>query len=273
MPDEKSALKNYLELAIEAAIMAGIAIKKVYNKPSFNQKLKVDNSPLTEADTAANIIINKFLKTSNIPIISEENKNSDYDIRKNWKKCWLVDPLDGTKEFVNKNGEFTVNIALCENGIPILGVIYAPNSKELFYADAKSRNAFKRQLKEEYMIKGELYDVQNKISPNPAPTNTIRVVGSRSHMNSETLDFIKDLKQKYDLVEIVSMGSSLKLCMIAEGKADVYPRFAPTMEWDTAAGHAICKAVGLKVLSKNSQDELMYNKEHLLNNHFILQNS
>ena len=273
MPDEKSALKNYLELAIEAAITAGIAIMKVYNKPSFNQKLKVDNSPLTEADTAANIIINEFLNTSNIPIISEENKNSDYDIRKKWKKCWIVDPLDGTKEFVNKNGEFTVNIALCENGIPILGVIYAPNSKELFYANVKSRNAYKRQLIEEHMIKGELYDVQYEISPNPAPTNTIRVVGSRSHMNPETLDFIKELKQKYDLVEIVSMGSSLKLCMIAEGKADIYPRFAPTMEWDTAAGHAICRAVGLKVVAKNSQDELMYNKENLLNNHFILQNS
>ncbi|WP_239986521.1 MULTISPECIES: 3'(2'),5'-bisphosphate nucleotidase CysQ [Arenibacter] len=266
-------MKNYLELAIEAAITAGIAIMKVYNKPSYNQKLKDDNSPLTEADTAANIIINKILNTSNIPIISEENKNADYDVRKNWKKCWIVDPLDGTKEFVNKNGEFTVNIAMCEMGRPILGVIYAPNSKELFYADVKSRNAYKILLKEEQMLKGELYDVQYKISPNPTPTSTIRVVGSRSHMNSETLDFINGLKKKFDQVEIVSMGSSLKLCIVAEGKADIYPRFAPTMEWDTAAGHAICNAVGLKVLSKNSQYELMYNKENLLNNHFILQSS
>tara|TARA_R110002049_G_scaffold296797_1_gene485168 strand:+ start:600 stop:1421 length:822 start_codon:yes stop_codon:yes gene_type:complete len=273
MLDEKSALINQLELAIDAAIMAGIAIMKVYNKPTYSQKLKVDNSPLTEADTTANQIINKFLKTSDIPIISEENKNSPYDLRKKWKKCWIVDPLDGTKEFVNRNGEFTVNIALCELGIPILGVIYAPNSKELFYADVKSRNAYKIQLKEERMLKRELFDVQYKISPNPAPKSTIRVVGSRSHMNSETLDFINTLKKKFDQVEILSIGSSLKLCMIAEGKADIYPRFAPTMEWDTAAGHAICRAVGLKVISKNSQDELMYNKENFLNNHFIIQNS
>ncbi len=262
---------DILNIAVEAAILGGQKIMDIYNKPSFDLKIKANNSPLTEADTAANKIIHDYLVKTGIPIISEEDKNLEYFERKQWKQCWIVDPLDGTKEFIKKNGEFTVNIALCDQGIPILGVIYVPVSKELYYADVKKRKAFKLGLNEEHPKNIELFDVNTEIKPAIQTKNKIKVVGSRSHMNKETKDFIEELKMENDEVEIVSKGSSLKLCMVAEGKADVYPRFAPTMEWDTAAGHAICKAVGLKVLSNSTKKELRYNKENLLNHHFIVQ--
>lgn len=262
---------NNLKIAIDSAILAGLAIMDIYGKPNFDLKIKDNNSPLTEADTAANIIINNHLIETGIPIISEENKNLEYSSRKHWERCWIVDPLDGTKEFIKKNGEFTVNIALCEYGTPKLGVIYVPVTKELYYADVAKGKAFKQILDEKHQLNENLFDLNAQILPATFIKNKTRVVGSRSHMNQETLDYIEQLKTDYNEVEIVSKGSSLKLCLVAEGKADVYPRFAPTMEWDTAAGHAICKAVGLEVLSKNTQKELSYNKENLLNHHFIVQ--
>ena len=262
---------DHLKMAIDAAIRAGLAIMEVYGKPNFDLKIKDNDSPLTEADIAANMVINKYLIETGVPIITEENKNLEFDERKHWEKCWIVDPLDGTKEFIKKNGEFTVNIALCEYGIPILGIIYVPVTKELYYAVVEIGKAYKEVLDEKHQIKGELFEEKSEIVPGGFLKNKIRVVSSRSHMNQETLDFIEQLKSVYDDVEIVSKGSSLKLCLVAEGKADVYPRFAPTMEWDTAAGHAICKAVGLKVVSKSTQKELIYNKENLLNHHFIVQ--
>lgn len=266
-----TATYKLLELIIDAAIQAGLAIMEIYSKPSLDLKIKDDNSPLTEADTTANSIINKYLIETGIPIISEENKNLEYSKRKNWAQCWIVDPLDGTKEFIKKNGEFTVNIALCEYGIPKLGIIYVPVTKQLYYAEVDKGKAFKVVLDNEHQIKGGLYNPTHEIIPGENLNNKIKVVGSRSHMNQETFDYIEQLKTNYDEVQIVSIGSSLKLCMVAEGKADVYPRFAPTMEWDTAAGHAICKAVGLKVISKKNKKELAYNKESLLNDHFIVQ--
>lgn len=264
---------NTLEIAINAAILAGMAIMDIYGKPDFDLKIKDNNSPLTGADTAANAIINEHLVETGIPIISEENEYLEYSKRKYWEQCWIVDPLDGTKEFIKKNGEFTVNIALCEYGIPILGIIYVPVTKELYYAEVAKGKAFKAVLDENHQLNGNLFDLNTEILPGSFTKNKTRVVGSRSHMNQETLDYIEQLKTDYDEVEIVSKGSSLKLCLVAEGKADVYPRFAPTMEWDTAAGHAICKAVGLEVMSKNTQKELTYNKENLLNHHFIVQKS
>ena len=273
MTNKKYQFSNNLEIAVNAAILAGLAIIDIYGNPKFDLTIKDNDSPLTEADTAANTIINNHLLETGIPIISEENNNLEYSTRKHWEQCWIVDPLDGTKEFINKNGEFTVNIALCEQGIPIIGVIYVPVSKELYYAEVVKGKAFKVVLDEYHQLNGNLFDLNTEILPGSFTKNKIKVVGSRSHMNQETQDFIEELKMKYDEVEIVSKGSSLKLCMVAEGKADVYPRFAPTMEWDTASGHAICKAVGLEVMSKNTQKELTYNKENLLNPHFIVQKS
>lgn len=259
-----------LELAINASIRAGKAILKVYDDPEFSIEFKGDKSPLTDADLASSEIINDYLKDTPYPVISEEIKNRSYSERKEWVNCWIVDPLDGTKEFIKRNGEFTVNIALCKEGVPILGVIYVPVLRELYYAEATDHKAYKVVLTEDHGLPKNLFDSSNRIFPSEIATDSLHVVGSRSHMNQDTLDFIEEKKKNYKKVEIVSKGSSLKFCLVAEGKADVYPRFAPTMEWDTAAGHAICSAAGLKVISRETNKELAYNKEDLLNPHFIV---
>ncbi len=263
-------MENELKIAIKAASMAGKDILKVYDRPDFGTAKKSDDSPLTDADLAANEVINSILKLTDYPIISEEIKNEDFSERKTWSHYWIVDPLDGTKEFVKRNGEFTVNIALCKNGSPILGVIYVPVSRELYYADVHGNRAYKSILDENHELVGELFDPAEIIGPSKSDKKKLRVVGSRSHMNKETLDFIGSKEKEYESVEIVSKGSSLKFCLVAEGKADVYPRFAPTMEWDTAAGQAICMAVGLKVISDETGETLTYNKENLLNPYFLV---
>ena len=262
--------QELLELIINASIHAGKAILKVYDDPEFSIEFKGDKSPLTEADLASSAIINDYLKDSPYPIISEEIKNKSYSERKRWDTCWIVDPLDGTKEFIKRNGEFTVNIALCKDGVPVLGVIYVPVLRELYFADATANEAYKLVLTDDHLLPKNLFDAPNRIYPSESATNILRVVGSRSHMNQDTLDFIESEKKNYADVGIVSKGSSLKFCLVAEGKADVYPRFAPTMEWDTAAGQAICSAAGLKVISRETNKELTYNKENLLNPHFIV---
>lgn len=258
-----------LQVAIEASLKAGKEIMEVYNSV-IEVEYKDDKSPLTEADKRANDIINTYLVPTNIPIISEENKQTDYSIRKSWETCWVVDPVDGTKEFIKRNGEFTVNIALVTNGKPDLGVIYVPATKVLYFADSIKKQGFKAEL---YSHDSTIEDVLEKatsLQPKPANSNPVQVVGSRSHMSQETLDFIDTLKTKGNEVEIVSKGSSLKFCLVAEGNADVYPRFAPTMEWDTAAGQAICNAVGIDVISKETNQPLLYNKENLLNPWFLV---
>ena len=265
-----SATNELLELIIDASIQAGKAILEVYDDPDFSVELKNDQSPLTEADLASSVIINNYLKDTPYPVISEEIKNKSYSERREWETCWIVDPLDGTKEFIKRNGEFTVNIALCKNGAPILGVIYVPVSRELYYADVNSQSAFKTILDDSHGFTSKILNEEDRIFPSKPNKSLIRVVGSRSHMNDTTLDFINEVEKKYEKVEIVSKGSSLKFCLVAEGKADVYPRFAPTMEWDTAAGQAICKAAGLNVISRQTNEELEYNKENLLNPHFIV---
>lgn len=257
-----------LAIAIKASVEAGKVIIDVYNNPNFSKELKADKSPLTEADLAANTEINKFLEKTAHPIISEENKNEQYLERRLWEYCWIVDPLDGTKEFIKRNGEFTVNIALCKNGVPILGVIYVPVSRELYYADVREGKAYKSTLDEDHGFKKELFDSNDLITRALTDNSKLRIVGSRSHMNQDTLDFIAEKESDFDSIEIVSKGSSLKFCLVAEGKADIYPRFAPTMEWDTAAGQAICMAVGLRVISKETGNDLIYNKENLLNPYF-----
>ncbi|KQC31613.1 3'(2'),5'-bisphosphate nucleotidase CysQ [Flagellimonas eckloniae] len=264
--------KELLEIAIKASIEAGVEILKVYDRDDHGVESKKDDSPLTLADIASNNVINSYLQKTNVPIISEENKETVYAERKAWKDCWIVDPLDGTKEFIKKNGEFTVNIALVSEGEPILGVIYVPVSRELYYADAGLKASFKTVLTQDHEVVSELFKEDDKINPSIQLKDTIRVVGSRSHMNEDTESFVAGLKSKYKNVEIVSKGSSLKFCLVAEGIADVYPRFAPTMEWDTAAGQAICNAVGLKVTAQDSQKPLLYNKENLLNPYFLISN-
>lgn len=263
-------MNKMYETAIKAAIEGGKEILKIYHLDEIQVENKSDNSPLTLADKAANEKILEFLEKTEYPIISEENKQLDYQIRRQWDTCWIVDPLDGTKEFIKKNGEFTVNIALCNHGNPIFGVIYVPVTRELYYATVEDQKAYKTVLDENHKVNTNFYEENDCILPAEVSKNSIRVVGSRSHMNEDTNIFIDNLKKEYAQVEIVSKGSSLKFCLVAEGKADVYPRFAPTMEWDTAAGHAICKAVGLKVIDQNTNEEVRYNKENLLNPYFLV---
>lgn len=237
---------------IEIAKKAGEEILKVYNV-DFEVDFKDDKSPLTLADKVSNEIICDGLSKlfPEIPIISEENKEIDYKIRKDWKYCWIIDPLDGTKEFINKNGEFTVNIAFVENGVPILGVVYAPVIDTLYYAK-KGEGAFKNEFSIPIKRNDDLY----------------KVVASKSHINDETKEYINNIKTKKE-IEFISMGSSLKLCLVAEGAADIYPRLAPTMEWDTAAAHAICIEARKNVYDIDNIP-LVYNKEILLNNWFIV---
>ena len=243
---------------------------EVYESEDFGVEYKDDDSPLTRADKKCNDVINSYLKETGIPIISEENKQIDSVSRRDWDQCWIVDPLDGTKEFVKRNGEFTVNIALVQQGRPLLGVIYVPVSKELYLADVDKGMASKLTLDDHEIDLAEQDFETSRISPSEFDQKKIRVVGSRSHMNEATENFVQSMKKPGVEVDIVSKGSSLKFCLVAEGKADIYPRFAPTMEWDTAAGQAICEAVGLQVISKETDEPLLYNKENLLNPWFTV---
>lgn len=258
-----------LKIAVQAAVEAGEAIMKIYEQ-DFEVITKDDASPLTQADQDANTIINEYLVKTQIPIISEENKQTDYEERKEWEQCWIVDPLDGTKEFVKRNGEFTVNIALVKFGKPLLGVIYAPCYKMLYFADVEEGKAFKTTLSAHSISEQEIGDAP-QIAPSVDP-QVLRIVGSRSHLNDETKEFIDGLVTE-KTKEIVSKGSSLKFCLVAEGAADVYPRYAPTMEWDTAAGQAICEAVGVQVVALPANSPLLYNKENLLNPWFLVSES
>jgi 3'(2'), 5'-bisphosphate nucleotidase len=261
-------LNSLLHTAIKAAIEAGNEILKIYEQ-DFTVNFKDDRSPLTEADLAAHKIILETLGNE-LPILSEESSEIPFSKRKNWTRFWLVDPLDGTKEFIKKNGEFTVNIALIENGIPVLGVVYVPVTKELFWGVEKV-GSFQYSLKEknsfsveEIILKGE------KLEKNFLP-ETFTIVASRSHLSPETETFIQQCKQQHGEIHLVNSGSSLKLCQVATRKANVYPRLAPTMEWDTAAAHAIAKFAGCKVYDYHTRQELQYNKENLLNPWFVVE--
>ncbi|HET8573291.1 MAG TPA: 3'(2'),5'-bisphosphate nucleotidase CysQ [Edaphocola sp.] len=258
-----------LLLAIKAALKAGEKILTVYER-DFNVETKADQSPLTEADQQSNEVILTFLEESGIPVISEEIKNMDYAQRAHWQRCWLVDPLDGTKEFIKRNGEFTVNIALIENGKPVLGVVYIPVQRKLFFA-AEGQGSFVYAFRENEDMPDmpSLLQRAQKLDHLALP-DVYTVVASRSHLSPETEAFIRKCKEKHRELALVSMGSSLKLCLVAERKAHVYPRLAPTMEWDTAAAHAVAKFAGCSVLDFDTREELHYNKENLLNPHFIV---
>ena len=251
-----------IDFLLETARLAGQEIMKVYAK-DFSVDHKDDKSPLTEADKLSNKVINERLM-SRYPhsnIISEENKQLSYDERKDWQTLWLIDPLDGTKEFIKKNGEFTVNIALIENGLPTFGVVYAPVPDTLYYG-IKGDGSYK-------ISNGESVKINNTLSY--LDKETVRVVASRSHMSDETLAFVSAIEKQGKKINFLSIGSSLKLCLVAEGAADIYPRFGPTMEWDTGAAHAVARYAGKQVLNAGTMQPLIYNKPDLLNPSFIVQ--
>ena len=255
---------------IQISLDAGAEILKIYNS-DYTVNYKEDQSPLTDADIASNkVIIDSLKNISSFPLISEEEKNAPFETRRDYEKYWLIDPLDGTKEFVKRNGEFTVNIALISDGVPIMGVVYAPVTEELFFADMEN-GAFKCENVNTKTSREEILKNSKQLeNPMISLKDKISIVASKSHLSPETQDFIDSMKKIYKEVDLKSKGSSLKLCMVAEGKANVYPRFAPTMEWDTAAGDAICRVAGYHVNEYPAGTPLKYNKENLLNPWFIV---
>lgn len=247
-------LEMLLQLAIKAADDAAKAVYEIYKSGNFNVKLKNDQSPLTKADKEAHRIIKDTLKKAPFPILSEEGKNTVYETRKNWENYWLIDPLDGTKEFIRKNGDFTINIALMHKNKPVLGVVKSPVYQKTYYA-IKGQGTY---LEEK--------DKTRKIQcSSPSPGGRIRIVASRVHLNEQTRSFIEQFKNP----EVIIMGSSLKFMLIAEGKADIYPRMALCMEWDTAASQIILEEAGGKVLEWKNNRSLEYNKPDLANPFFI----
>ena len=256
-----------LKIAINASIEGGHSIMDVYGS-NFQVEKKDDESPLTLADKNCNKVIETYLLKTNIPVLSEEGSEIPFSERRNWEYFWLVDPLDGTKEFIKRNGEFTVNIAMIHNGEPVIGVIYVPVKEELYFGmnGLGSYKVFRNSVIDSL---DELLLEANKLPVNYKRDNYV-IVGSRSHMSVETEEFFQDKREQHGDVEVMSIGSSLKLCMVAEGKADAYPRYAPTMEWDTGAGHAIAKFAGFHVKRYNSSEDVVYNKENLLNPWFLV---
>ena len=261
-------MKQLLNTAIIAALQAGKAILEIYHSGEFDVEIKGDNSPLTKADKASHNVIMSFLTKTNIPVLSEEGKAIAYEERKDWKQLWIVDPIDGTKEFIKRNGEFTVNIALIEDQKPIIGVIFVPVTGELYFS-SKELGAFKVEVNiEDYGVE-VLLAKANKL-PLQREDNTFTIVASRSHMSAETEGYIQQMRDIHGEVKLISKGSSLKLCMVAQGAANCYPRFAPTMEWDTAAGQAICEHAGFQVIDWKTKEDMLYNREELLNNWFLV---
>ena len=261
-------MNKNLITAIEAALEAGKEILKIYHSDDFEIELKGDNSPLTRADIKSHDVIMSYLNKTNIPVLSEEGKSIPYDNRKDWKQLWIVDPIDGTKEFIKRNGEFTVNIALIENQKTAIGVIFVPVLGELYFS-TKEIGSFK------VTIDLDNYDITTFLSigeklPIERNDKIFTIVASRSHMSPETESYVAKMRDKHGEVNLISKGSSLKLCMVAEGKADCYPRFAPTMEWDTAAGQAICEHAGFEVIDWNTKKPMLYNREELLNSWFLV---
>ena len=281
---------HHILASIHAAIEAGSAILQVYRSADFEVEQKADSSPLTLADRSAHAIIMQRLSQSDIPLLSEEGRDIPYDKRRSWDTFWLVDPLDGTKEFIKKNGEFTVNIALISRNKPVAGVVLVPDKNLLYFASnnlgsyradlsqiggwlnsklashSQSENLADSQAS---AIVLELVGLSNKLPVKQSAGQPYTIAGSRSHATPELEAFVEEKRRQYGQVEFISAGSSLKLCLVAEGRADIYPRTGPTMEWDTAAGQAIVENAGGKVVQYETDQPLLYNKENLLNPWFV----
>ncbi len=272
----------YLTKAIQASIEAGRAILDVYHS-DFSVEYKTDSSPLTLADRNSHEVIVKYLSEFDIPILSEEGKNIPYAERKFWDRLWIVDPLDGTKEFVKRNGEFTVNIALVENHKPVLGAIFVPDKNALFFA-ASGLGAYKleKNFETQTVDSSQSHDspqdrlndyieLAERLPANQPQMSLYTIVGSRSHQTPELKAYIEEKRRELGDIEFIAAGSSQKFCVVAEGRANVYPRLGPTMEWDTAAGQAIAENAGATVVRHDDGEPLIYNKEDLYNPYFVVQ--
>ena len=272
---------SHLFVSIQAALAAGKRILEVYES-DFAVEYKADNSPLTRADRKSNDILVAALSEFDIPVLSEEGREIPYAERKTWERLWIIDPLDGTKEFIKRNGEFTVNIALVEYDEPVLGVIYVPVKNVLYFA-ARDTGSYKLENPLDCKWLQKKPDVQDHpdlmrkiidsairlpaVKPDGAP---FTIVGSRSHASPELEKFVEQKRREHGAVEFISAGSSLKICLVADGTADLYPRLGPTCEWDTAAGQAIAEFAGAKMLNFKTGEPLKYNRDDILNPWFIV---
>lgn len=261
---------SLLSTAISAALEAGKAILDVYGT-DFSVQHKEDTSPLTKADQASHDIISRHLQSTSIPILSEEGSSIPFARRKDWKKLWIVDPLDGTKEFIKRNGEFTVNIALIQDRTPILGVIFIPVKRTLYLGS--NEYGARRCLDIHPNSNFHLEDLLERAAwlPEDEKSRAFTIVGSRSHPTPELQTYVHEKERELGEVQFISAGSSLKFCLVAEGQADIYPRLGPTMEWDTAAGQAIAQAAGRLVRIWDSEAPLVYNKKDLHNPWFVVE--
>jgi len=253
-------MNEWLEQVVAIAKAAGDEILEVYNHHDFNVEVKGDGSPLTEADRRAHRLIESALQkmTPDIPVLSEESKPEAFEARQGWSRFWLVDPLDGTKEFVKRNGEFTVNIALIDNARPMMGVVHTPVRKVTHYAEI-GVGALKQADDQ----------APQRISTRKLEQGRVVMVASRSHGGGAVETYQHNLNEELGQIEITSMGSSLKLCLVAEGAADIYPRLGPTSEWDTAAAHCLVDAAGGGVVQCDGTP-LVYNKSNILNPWFLV---
>lgn len=266
--------------AIHAAIQAGREILKVYHS-DFHIEVKADDSPLTLADKRSHEIIKAALKRHGIPVLSEEGRDIPYQRRQQWRSLWIIDPLDGTKEFIKRNDEFTVNIALVEGREPVVGVVYAPVPRLLYFA-AVDIGAYKMSVppsgladfnaeRADMAALGLLRTIADKLPLESSRPERFTIVGSRSHASSELMAFVEQKRQEKGRVDFIQAGSSLKICLVAEGAANTYPRFGPTMEWDTAAGQVVAACAGVEVYDYHTKHALQYNKPDLLNPWFVVE--
>ncbi len=271
---------NWLLTCVKSALAAGRAILDVYESADMQIERKADDSPLTLADRRSHETIMADIADLGLPVLSEEGRDIPFEERSRWPRMWIVDPLDGTKEFIKRNGEFTVNIALAENGIPTMGVIFVPVVDCLYFADQRlgayrltacsQRGLGANQAGGVQDLEAILENAQRL--PLEQDTNRpFTIMGSRSHATPELEAYVEAMRSKHKRVDFISAGSSLKICRVAEGAADIYPRLGPTMEWDTAAGQAIAVASGAVVTRHDDGTPLAYNKENLLNPWFIVE--
>jgi 3'(2'), 5'-bisphosphate nucleotidase len=251
----------------EIIVRAGNEIIKVYQSNDFQVEMKSDKTPLTIADKNSNHVIVDGLKKifPKIPILSEESKKTPFQTRKEWEYLWIIDPLDGTKEFIKKNGEFSINLALVKDGIPIFGILYLPVKDTLYYA-AKGYGAYKKDNSGRFK---RLFNSDEDKEYEQIADSQKRIIISRSHYTEETQQFVKEIEKQFSKVQLISVGSAMKIAYLAEGKADIYPRLAPTMEWDIASGQIILEESGGKILDFYKKTPLIYNKEDLRNPWFV----
>lgn len=270
---DREQIDFLLASAYNAAIVAGAKVMDIYNGGGdFSVNIKSDNTPITLADKESHQTIKSLLSYTRIPLLSEEGRYILYEERCGWDLFWLVDPLDGTKEFIKRNGEFTINIALMVDNSPYIGVVYVPNTLKMYFNDPEVGAFVKCNVAPEHSASNTMKQIFEGAVQLPLSTcvnKPIRVGVSRSHISPETDDYVNLLRKTHPDLEVVTQGSSLKLCMIAEGSLDIYPRTTPTFEWDTAAGECIMNAAGATITDIETGNKFIYNKEDITNPYFL----